>query len=129
MQDAAYHLRLCAVALNQLVFLLYLLCLFEAHLFGQSNHLFVECLPYLLGVPPKYLLDFSDILLIFFQTLLPDAGTGTTLDVILQTDLELPCPDVFGCQVVLAGTQWIQLFDEVQYGIHGWNVAVWAVVV
>ena len=58
---------------------------------------------YLLGISLEYFLYFGNVFEVFFLILLAYAGACAVLDVVFQAYIELPCPDVFGREIQVAG--------------------------
>ena len=124
MKHRTHHFTLGAIAFNEHVLLLELLCFLKLHFFCQVFHFFHQRIAYLLGIAFQQLPCLRYLLHVFFVRLLPDAGSFAVLDVVFQADLELSLRNVFGRQCQVAGTERIQLFNQLQQGHHGRHVAV-----
>ena len=129
MKHRTHHFTLGAIAFNEHVLLLEFLCFLKLHLFCQAFHFLHQRIAYLLGIAFQQLPCLCYLLHVFFVRLLPDAGPFTVLDVVFQADLELSLRNVFGRQCQVAGTERIQLFNQLQQGHHGRHVAVRAEVI
>ena len=103
MQYVAYHFRFGTVIFQQQILFLDFLRLFKLHFRRKLLHLLIQHPLYLLGISLEYFLYFGNVFEVFFLILLAYAGACAVLDVIFQAYIELPCPDVFGREIQIAG--------------------------
>lgn len=102
-QYVAYHFRFGTVIFQQQILFLDFLRLFKLHFRRKLLHLLIQHPLYLLGISLEYFLYFGDVFEVFFLILLAYAGACTVLDMVFQAYIELPCPDVFGREIQVAG--------------------------
>ena len=120
----ADHLAAADETLQGYVFPLHFVCLFKAQFCCQLFHFCAQVIQYLAGIPFQDFTCLHDVFLVFLVALLVGTGAHAALDVIVQADLIFSALYPLFGDGSMAGAGFVQLLDDVEYGIHRADVAV-----
>ena len=119
-----YHLALRLEPLYQFQFFLQRLCFFKPQLLRQRHHFLFQLFRQGVRVALQDFATGFNILQIFLTRLPSYARARTVVDMKVQTNLIFAALHAFPRHRSATGTRVIQLFAQIQQGIHRWNVAI-----